>query len=212
MAKSTNQWIEAAWRRETINEENAIIAELLKMMEEVGVRLRFEGKSIRLGDELIDEKREWKPMWRKVKTCLQKAMESRRIENYKTNEQESQFYQEEEDECHLWLSQNLHGMKTSSITIVLEQIVETRSWKAARELVQDGRCIVWHERDETIEHVVAGCKVLANSEYFSKHNRALIIMAVTWAKEYKLVSGDMVWYKERWERGIVLENERGKFA
>ena len=39
-------------------------------MEEVGVRLRFEGKSIKLGDEVIDEEREWKPTWRKEKTCL----------------------------------------------------------------------------------------------------------------------------------------------
>ena len=49
----------------------------MKMMEQVGVRFCFEGKSIRLGDEVIDEEREWEPMWRKVKTCLQKAMESR---------------------------------------------------------------------------------------------------------------------------------------
>ena len=36
------------------------------------------------------------------------------------------------------------------------------------------------------------------------YNRALTIMAVAWAKEYGLVSGDMVWYKERWEQGKVL--------
>ena len=84
IAKSTNRWIEAAWRRETIKKENAIVAELVKTMEEVGVRFRFEGKSIRLGNEVIDEEKEWKPTWRTVKTCLQKAMESRRIKNYKT--------------------------------------------------------------------------------------------------------------------------------
>ena len=60
------------------------------------------------------------------------------MENYKTKEQESQFYQEQEDECHLWFSQNLHGRKTSSIMTMLEQIVETRAWKAARGLFQDG--------------------------------------------------------------------------
>ena len=57
MAKSTNPWIEAAWRRETIKEENAIVVELVKTMKEVGVRLHFEGKSIRLGDEVNDEER-----------------------------------------------------------------------------------------------------------------------------------------------------------
>ena len=37
-----------------------------------------------------------------------------------------------------------------------------------------------------------------------RYNRALMIMAVAWAKEYGLVSGDVVWYKERWEQGKVL--------
>ena len=76
---------------------------------------------------------------------------------------------------------------------MLEQLPETRSWKAVRGLVQDGSCRVCHERDETIEHLVAGCMVLANSEYLSRHNRALMIMAVAWGKESKLVGYDMVW-------------------
>ena len=61
-------------------EQNAITVESVKTMEETGVRLSFEEKLIRLADEVIDEEREWKPTWWKVKTCLQKAMESRRID------------------------------------------------------------------------------------------------------------------------------------
>ena len=80
---------------------------------------------------------------------------------------------------------------------MLEQMVETILWKAARELVQDGRCIVCHERDETIEHLVTGCKVLVNSKYLSRHNRTLMIMPVAWVKEHELVSEDMIYYKER---------------
>ena len=76
MAKPISRWIEVARRRETVKEENAVVVESVKTIEEVGVRLSFEWKSIRLGDEVIDEEREWKPTWRKVKTCLQKAMES----------------------------------------------------------------------------------------------------------------------------------------
>ena len=60
MAKLTNRWIEAAWRKETIKKDNAIIVESVKTMEEVGVRLHFEGRFIRLADEVIDEEREWK--------------------------------------------------------------------------------------------------------------------------------------------------------
>ena len=86
-------------------------------------------------------------------------------------------------------------------------------WKATRGLVPDGRFRVCHERDETIEHLVAGCKIfLGKQEYLLRNNRALIIMAVASPKEYKLVGGDMVWYKARWERGTVLKNERGKLV
>ena len=212
MAKSSNQWIEAVWMRETIKEENAVVMESINTMAEVGVRLSFEQRSIRLEDEVIDEEREWKPTWRKVKQSLQKATEAKRIAKYRTKEQQSQFYQEQEEECHLWLNQRLHGRKTSSIMTMLEQMVETRSWKAARGLVQDKRCRVCNELDETVEHLVAGCKVLANSEYLTRHNRALMIMAVAWAKDYELISKDAIWYSERWERGMVLENDRGKLV
>ena len=77
-----------------------------------------------------------------------------------------------------------------------KKMVETRSWKTARGLAQDGCCTVCHKTDETIEHLVPGCKVLANSEYVLKHNRALTIMGVAWVKEYGLVGGELVWYKE----------------
>ena len=198
--------------RETMKEENAIVMESIKRMEEVRVRLRFEDDSIRLDEEVIEAEREYKATWRKVKISLQKATEAKRIEIYKTKVQQIQFYQQQEEECHLWLKQNLHGRKTSSIMTMPEQMVETRSWKVARGLTQDKRCRVCYERDETIEHLVAGCKVLANNEYLLRHNRALMIVAVAWAKEYELVSKDMVWYNERWERGTVMEKDKGKLV
>ena len=89
MVKSNNRWIETAWTREMIKEENAIVMESIKTMEEVGVRFRFKGRSIRLDDEVIDEEREWKPAWRKVKTSLQKATEAKSIEIYGVKEQQS---------------------------------------------------------------------------------------------------------------------------
>ena len=129
MAKSTNRWIREAWKREENKEENAIVSESISTMEEVGVRLRFADNLIRLDEEVIDEATEYRSVWRKVKNSLQKATESRRIEIYKTKEQQSQVYREQEEECHSWLGQNLHGGKTSSIMTMLEQMVETRSWK-----------------------------------------------------------------------------------
>ena len=133
-----------------------------------------------------------------------------RIETYQSKEQQSRFFREQEEECHLWPTQNLDHRKTSSIMSMLEQMVETRSWKAGRGLIEDGRCWVCHGHVQTVEHLVAGFIVLCNSEYLTRHNRALMILAVTWAKEHKFIGADTVWYKERWKRGMVLENLKVK--
>ena len=63
--------------------------------------------------------------------------------------------------------------------------------------MKDGRCRICFEQTETVKHLVAGCKVSANGEYLSRHNRALMISAIVWAKEHDLVGQDAVWYKER---------------
>lgn len=210
MAKSSNRWIRAAWEREKNKEKNAIKAEAITTMEEVGVRMRFDEGVIHIDEETIDEETQYKPTWRKIKKKLQKKIEEKRIDTYRTKEQQSQTYREQEEECHVWLNRSLHGRKTASIITMLEQMVETRSWKVARGLAQDKRCRVCKEKDETVEHLVAGCKVLAGQEYLARHNRALMILAVTWAKENGLIEEQIVWYKEKWERGKVLKNENAK--
>ena len=96
--------------------------------------------------------------------------------------------------------------------MMLEQMTETKAWRLTRGLIEDGRCRVCREQTESVEHVIAGCKVLPNNEYLSRHNRVLMIMAVAWAKEYELVGEDVIWYKEWWERGTVIENNKGKLV
>ena len=78
----------------------------------------------------------------------------------------------------MWLSQKLNPGKTAAITTMLEQMVETRSWKEARGLIDDGGCRLSTQHSERVEHLVAGCTKLANSEYLTRHNRALMILAV----------------------------------
>ena len=95
---------------------------------------------------------------------------------------------------------------------MLEQMVETRAWKATRGLTEDGKCRLCREQKETVEHLLAGCKKIANIEYLTRHNRALMVMAVAWAKEYHLVKKEVKWYKERWTRGHVLENAQAKLV
>ena len=91
---------------------------------------------------------------------------------------------------------------------MLEQMVETRLWKEARELTDDGSCRICTQHSETVKHLVAGCTKLANSEYLTRHNQALMILAVAWAKQQELVGQEAIWYEQRWDRGTVLENDK----
>ena len=104
------------------------------------------------------------------------------------------MYWWQEQECHLLLSENLNPGKTATIMTMLEQMVETRSLKEARGLTDDGSCRICTQHSETVEHLVAGCTKLANSEYLTRHNRALMILAVAGVKQQEL--------------GTVLENDK----
>ena len=74
MACSTNSWIWAAWRKEMMKEENAIVREVVKIMEGVGVRIQSEEGSILIDGEVIEG--EWKPAWRSLKEKCKKRSES----------------------------------------------------------------------------------------------------------------------------------------
>ena len=87
-----------------------------------------------------------------------------RIEMYQSKDQQSRFFREHKLECHLWLTQNFHPHKTSSVMLMLEQMVETRSSKKIRGLIEDGRFRVCPRQYEPVEHLAAGFIVLSNSE------------------------------------------------
>ena len=98
--------------------------------------LKKEG-NIWIYEELIEG---WKPAQKKPNEKLRKVMKKQRVDEYRRKEQQSKLYREQEQECHVWLSQNLNHGKTAAIITMLEQMVETRSWKEARGLINDGRC------------------------------------------------------------------------
>ena len=110
------------------------------------------------------------------------------------------------------MSQNLNPGKTAAIMTMLEQMVETRSWTEARGLIDDGRCRICNQHSETVEHLVDGSTKLANSEYITKHNKALMIIAVAWAKQQELMDREAICYQQKWDTGTVLENDKTKLV
>ena len=85
MACSTNDWIKAAWRRETLKEGNSIVTEAIKTMAYVGVRIQFEEGNVLVEGEIIE--RGWKPTWKRLKNKLKRSVKARRIESYEAKKQ-----------------------------------------------------------------------------------------------------------------------------
>ena len=47
---------------------------------------------------------------------------------------------------------------------MIEQMVETRAWKEDRGFTENSHCILYKGQRETVQHLLAGYKVLACSE------------------------------------------------
>ena len=89
-------------------------------------------------------------------------------------------------------------------------MVETRAWKEVRGITENSQCRLCTEQRETVQQLLGGCKMLTISEYLARHSRALMVMAVAWAKGRNLLDQNVKWYQEKWKRGHVLENSQAK--
>ena len=110
---------------------------------------------------------------------------------------QSEVYRIQHESYNMWLKQSLDPRKTAAIVNMLEKMIETKVLKVARGLTCDNvKCRVCGEQEETVEHLLAGCKMLAGSKYTRRHNRALMILAVQWAIEHQLIDNQTKWYSE----------------
>ena len=99
--------------------------------------------------------------------------------------------------------------KTSAMILMIEQMIETKAWKEVRGLtgniIQCKLCKEWRGSATSFGWMQNVSKYI-RQEYLAKHNRALMVMAVVWAKELNLSDNQNVkWYLEKCNRGHVLE-------
>ena len=81
-----------------------------------------------------------------------------------------------------------HPKKESGVVNILEKMVKTKARKIAGGLLCTRNLSWLHGKyNETINHFLAGCTVLAPNEYLARHNRPLMILAVEWAKPKELI-------------------------
>ena len=95
---------------------------------------------------------------------------------------------------------------------MIEQMVETRASKEVRGLTKNSRCRLCKEQKETVQHLLAGCKMLASREYLTRQNRALMMMVVACAKGKNLLDQNVKWHQEKLKRGHVLKNSKIKLV
>ena len=84
MSMSDNRWIKAAWKRETMKENNSIKDEAIMTMQSKGKTMEFEGESIILQGNILDKA--WKQAWKLVISCFKRGTEEKREEDYHPKE------------------------------------------------------------------------------------------------------------------------------
>ena len=109
----------------------------------MGVKLRFGDNAMQLDIEVIKVK--WKPTWKKGKIFLKKSFELKRMELYQSNNSRTN-YLEKKNRNHFWLIQHLHQSKTASIMGIVVQVIEARSWKVTRGLIDEKSCRACSEK------------------------------------------------------------------
>ena len=97
---------------------------------------------------------------------LEQKLEPRKTDSYRKKELQSELYRKQYDECNMWLEQKLEPRKTGAIMNLQEKVVETRVWKVSTGLIcADDKCRLCGEHRETVDHLLAGCKMLAGNDY-----------------------------------------------
>ena len=211
MTHSESAWIKTAWRREFQKEGKSIKSEAEDALREVGENVEFCLDHVKI--QGIAQVGDWRKIWKKLKTKIKERREELRIENYKSKNMQSEHYKGFDMESHKWLKCNIDARKVSAIINMQEQMIETRGWKASRGLnVTTENCRLCDAHKETVMHILSGCKVLAGSDYLKRHNNALMVLIVEWAKQESLLPSNSVWYKQKWSKGTVLEKNGKKIC
>ena len=89
-------------------------------------------------------------------------------------------------------------------------MIETKAWKKLRGLESTDQCRLCGKHRETVQHILAGCTLLANHEYLKRHNHVLSIFAIEWCKVNGLIDENERWYNFNWKTGQVIEGKGKK--
>lgn len=208
LATSTDEWLKKAWGNEYEKDQTSLKIEVEEIMEMYDRNtVKFERGFVEWGEQRYDN---WKVIWRKLKKEIKEGAKKVRLKKFDKKKMQSEITSGYTTEDYGWLSCNTDPRKTAAIFSMLEQMVETKVWKKLRGNIENDSCRLCGDVRETVQHLLSGCKKIVATEYVRRHDNALKILAVEWGKKEGLLPKDAVWYKERWERGRVIEKNGKK--
>ena len=111
-----------------------------------------------------------------------------------------------------WLTKgNIYGETEGFMIAIQDQIINTKYY--SKHIIKDpntttDRCRLCKQQIETIDHIIGGCTILANTEYTRRHNNVAKIIHQQLAIQYKLVQHHTPTYKYIPQN--VLENDKHK--
>jgi hypothetical protein len=156
----------------------------------------------------------------KIINCTEKKaeyrqrMKSSRREKYRNKRMHGQFLRQTEDivdqrESVRWIEEGYMKKGTENLLMAAqEQSLRTRKVRHDIDKVNvDPKCRLCAAKDETVDHLVAGCIKLAQGEYKTRHDKVGAVIHWRLCKKYGFeVHKD--WYKH--EVQPVIENEKAK--
>jgi hypothetical protein len=91
---------------------------------------------------------------------------------------------------------------------IQDGVIPTRNYQKyiTKTMNIKDECRKCGEKGETIEHVISGCRTMANEEYIKRHNNVAKIIHKNLAYEYQPIKEKVLTFK--YEPDVVLENTR----
>ena len=207
LSTSENEWLRVVWANEYDKEQTSLKKEAENILSDCGKDVKFERGYVEIESERVNE---WKKIWMVLKKIIKLGAKDNRIKSFNEKKMQSEIPSGYTEEDHGWLKCNTDPRKTAAIFTMQEQMVETRVWKKIRGIGEVESCRLCGEQRETVHHLLSGCKIIAGTEYVRRHDNALKILAVEWGKKEGLISEKVLWYKEKWEKGQVIEKDGKK--
>ena len=104
-----------------------------------------------------------------------------------------------------WLSSNLKGETEGLLVAAQDQAINTRNYqKVICGQQVESKCRMCSQYEETVDHIVSGCEVLAKTEYISRHSSAAAYFPRSICKDRDIEIIDK-WYQH--EPETVMHNE-----